>query len=1185
MALGIDLSAQLFDLSAGSEGDLGWAEGEVAGQIMVGGVDLAAEFCRGIDLTAAIGASAKLEGAGGIFNFLAGSASLAGHAHAGVSARAQLPTDLFDEFGLVVQIKALAELAVSARVDVGLTFGAVRGLANGLDALSYELLMLLLDEAEIGGGAYAKAAVTAQAQLTASMLGRLREGDSRFSAVFRVGAGVEAGGGAGAHLYAELSDPFRYYRRTTERCLFEVTSHVRPHLVGQDRAWIEIAELVFPIALDSAFICGQAIYGVATDASASAEAFLTSAAERLQQWTVEKAAEAALDTLLDMIVEWATGQDDSTRRATAAALRAVTAAALTDDLNAPGLLGLVPAVMDVALSAGLPDSREVTVLGTIAWSGFVVARSLQGLLPTSGYTVGIRWPGAEVPLAGANLVHVPSPPSAVRTELEETLGRRIPAPSLADVVEYLVQNSTRLLDPQVSGGVNRFLNSISSLVGVSPSEALADIVGYSQGGSIVGTNAFSAFQTWLNTLLDAAADAIMRGLQGAPEYVQRWVEATLNPSLDLINRGVISRLAAVLEGSAADSHKLAQEISQVAGVVVAQLAFRQFIVLAEFCMEAFQKNLHQSCYSIADQVRRHNSHPLVLAAEVALTPSLNLTAESSGADRARVQRLLSELLEAAGDAFGPDMYPAELATDRRKSISSLLDGVPQHLDASDEDAISRTVQEFMDCWLPADLAGGLGQLALIDLEALGRATFRMLQRSLPALSEYYLDSHEELVRLLDQTLLETARSFADAVVAAHAAWDSVSAVAQDVSDAVEDARGELADWLDAVKSTLLTDGNALRAATRSSLQRTLIGLDDADPIPPQLPFHAQASLAAFDVIPYGAWDIAAGLLRGLSAKVEEIVLGAATVSAVMARLRRDVDALVDTAFLGLLGTIDSAQFETALRRALRLESLRPVVSEAVTVKVRVESGEVLGKRMLEAATTSDATVQVLAPQSLGPRDAGFAYAGHLDLILKLRPAHLSAVRDPELCPIVVLLNGRRLNIRPALWAKDGQSVVLHHSLAPVDGLRHGMNTLEVATLSGGGARREQLLFNVNISGAGSVGAFEIVPDKTVVDTPGDDHRRPGRERITLRWLGDQPLDLGGWQLADRGHRHAFKFPTVRVDPSGEFTVRTGGTGARRGLSFSMGRSRAVWNNRGDTVRLIDPTGTIQFERIVNGGSK
>jgi micrococcal nuclease len=118
---------------------------------------------------------------------------------------------------------------------------------------------------------------------------------------------------------------------------------------------------------------------------------------------------------------------------------------------------------------------------------------------------------------------------------------------------------------------------------------------------------------------------------------------------------------------------------------------------------------------------------------------------------------------------------------------------------------------------------------------------------------------------------------------------------------------------------------------------------------------------------------------------------------------------------------------------------------------------------------------------------------------------------------------------------------------------------------------------------GSAHSPGVIPDTTlppagpyilevIYDPPGDDRTDPNGEYIILSNAGPEDTDLAGWRVREGGGV-AFTFPRVLVPPGDAIELHTG-RGAGNSTSLYWNRTAPFLNNDGDTVTLIDPSGTV-----------
>ncbi|SDY92953.1 lamin tail domain-containing protein [Halopenitus persicus] len=96
------------------------------------------------------------------------------------------------------------------------------------------------------------------------------------------------------------------------------------------------------------------------------------------------------------------------------------------------------------------------------------------------------------------------------------------------------------------------------------------------------------------------------------------------------------------------------------------------------------------------------------------------------------------------------------------------------------------------------------------------------------------------------------------------------------------------------------------------------------------------------------------------------------------------------------------------------------------------------------------------------------------------------------------------------------------------------------------------------------------------DAEGNDHENLNDEYIVFENTGDQALELGGWTVTDDAG-NTYTFPNgYSLEANGRVTLYTGrGTDSDEQLYW--GRERAVWNNGGDTVTVLNDVGDVVLE--------
>src|SRR5262249_4062248 len=151
-------------------------------------------------------------------------------AEARVTAQIQVPMDLFDEAGLAVRLQAIAQAAAGVQIRLGLSIGDFIALIDThpkMMGIPAKLPHPFLEEIDIGGGLYAKAAVAAMAYANLVVAGRLvAKGTTKpgFTISAEAGAGLKAGAGFRVFANLQIKDPRRLVGRSIDLAVNEMSA-------------------------------------------------------------------------------------------------------------------------------------------------------------------------------------------------------------------------------------------------------------------------------------------------------------------------------------------------------------------------------------------------------------------------------------------------------------------------------------------------------------------------------------------------------------------------------------------------------------------------------------------------------------------------------------------------------------------------------------------------------------------------------------------------------------------------------------------------------------------------------------------------------------------------------------------------------------------------------------------------
>jgi micrococcal nuclease len=102
------------------------------------------------------------------------------------------------------------------------------------------------------------------------------------------------------------------------------------------------------------------------------------------------------------------------------------------------------------------------------------------------------------------------------------------------------------------------------------------------------------------------------------------------------------------------------------------------------------------------------------------------------------------------------------------------------------------------------------------------------------------------------------------------------------------------------------------------------------------------------------------------------------------------------------------------------------------------------------------------------------------------------------------------------------------------------------------------------------------------NAPGDDNLNLNEEWVRFTNTATSALDLSGWQVADESSKHRYQFEDLVVAPGTSVTLFTGCGSDTATERYWCNEDSAVWNNKGDTVFLKDPSGNTVVAETYRG---
>jgi hypothetical protein len=258
---GVNLSQPLLGAGAAAHND--WASASARTSL---DFSARAEFKRGIN--AVIGLDALAQADAGIAQFVAATVRGNAFAEAEASVQIQFPLNLFQSFGLAVGAQAKAQAAAGIEVGLGVVVGDfIELIERDPEAVGipFELVLLLLEEVNLGGKFEVHVAASAMAYASLQVTGTIidRPGQpAGFQYFVDAGLGLAAGMGFSGGLLLGFKDFRHFYGRAVDLCVDAVVREIEP-IVPEDptevRALTGAFGPVAKLALRLAYELGQFI--------------------------------------------------------------------------------------------------------------------------------------------------------------------------------------------------------------------------------------------------------------------------------------------------------------------------------------------------------------------------------------------------------------------------------------------------------------------------------------------------------------------------------------------------------------------------------------------------------------------------------------------------------------------------------------------------------------------------------------------------------------------------------------------------------------------------------------------------------------------------------------------------------------------------------------------------------------
>ena len=793
----LDLSQPVLGASASAATNWGSVEAE-ANVNFTGRL----EANRGFLLDFGVGAMAEVSGS--IRKFLAVDLQGDASAEARILAQLQVPMDLFSQAGFAAQLKATAEAAVGVQLRLGLTLGDFIAAVEADPAMAgvpAKIFRAFVEEVSIGGGVYAKAAVSAMVYASVVLAGRLvpdQNNPPGFTISAEAGAGLKAGGGYRVFANLDIANPRRMLGRiidaVVDGTLDEIGKVLPEDTSPQQKNLLLAAAPAAKIALRNAFELGELIAkGQAPQNAAGAQRMALRCVqvvlEETQRFVVERVTRLGLDLLNDLLGsgisqnQWDAARTE--RETLAASLAAMPAEPfLVSQANLGYWTQLIADILALAEKFGagnVPASwREPAAMIWAASQLAYMASQQLTEAQASATVIGLQPAQVHRSFPGAPPA---APPTVIRAVINAALGRAATTPIQAlDLADYLL--TAAVVDPLIQRfpEVKSYLDIFRGPIGTDAKAILAELL--SNAGSLDISGSTDPSDT-LDAISDALAAFLVDKLEGelrpivrphleGRESLRLYFDEVMVPSL----RTTVD-LVFVQAKSWATGAFTAKAFTEALSGILIMILGRSLVATTDVLVAQAQGELRDQLLEIADVVANDRNDPRnFLPIMAPLTPI----------PRAELADLSGETLEILADVFGP--FPPEI----RERIRALLYDIIETQPIGSADAAS----QFADAGfipnreLAQELAIELGEYAGSNFV---RFVEQVLSRAAAAILDAVVDLLEDLER-------QIVRWIDDIQAAAQALFDAIAAIAQEITQLIEQVQARLGEALDILENTL-----------------------------------------------------------------------------------------------------------------------------------------------------------------------------------------------------------------------------------------------------------------------------------------------------------------------------------------------------------------------------------------------
>jgi hypothetical protein len=755
-------------LGAGAEAKNDWAHASAETGVTFTGFG---EVRRGFEIEIGINALATADA--GLSNFIDATVRGNAFAEAKASLRCQLPLNLFKDFGIVIGAQAVAQAAAGIQVGLGLAIDDFIVLLRQnpeSQGIPIDLVLLLLDEATIGGNFEVHVAASAMAYASIQIAGEIVENPG-FHYLVDAGLGLAAGVGFSGGLDLGIRNFRRFYGRAVDLTVDSVVEGLTPALSQSQPQLLRVLQAVSPaskMSLRIAYEIGDYIarnrpspnQQGAVDLSNHCVGILL---EEAQRFLFGRFLEAGLKSLERLVLEdiptlpagvWE--QLRPQRVALANVLFRMPADPFQPtNENASYWAELITSALDLVARLATPLGDKVTRgLAMIFAATSLLMEATEhrvNVAQSYAFAIGAGRVTTPRPSFTGSLRTPPAP--KIRTHINQVLGRaEAQAIDYADLIVYLASDTIVTTLRETMPAVDAYLAIFQH---PSVASNLTDVLRafLKSGGAFVVKNGQIDPQETLRVLLEALDTFMTSQIQRelVPAVNQHIEDPNINVYFNevivgtlLFTKDVAFQTVLHWKQRPVDKDAFTEAL---AGIMTMMLG-RSLVLVADGFMSVLQEDMQRACAHAASRIESQKDPFRAMG----LTASPELKA------------LIADTLRIGGEVFGP------LPEDTRRRLRFILYDVMETLPpgAAEQADLLTNLSDQMFIPNVESVNELKDELLLISQER-----FRLfVEKVLLAGADLIMDAFEDFIRDL---------------------IDAISKWAEELDNAIQELLGEIAD--------------------------------------------------------------------------------------------------------------------------------------------------------------------------------------------------------------------------------------------------------------------------------------------------------------------------------------------------------------------------------------------------------